>query len=83
MRLNERARNYCTQVTIEENLADAGFNEKEINIFMEYHRENKSGKEMKLLSKRRKDLLEILHDAERKISCLDFLVYRLQDKQDV
>ena len=28
-------------------------------------------------------LLEILHDAERKISCLDFLVYRLQDKQDV
>lgn len=61
-----------------QNLKDTGCSEGFVDRFLAcYDKEEKEG-QMKLLESWRADLLEQVHIGERKISCLDHLVYRLK-----
>lgn len=81
MKFEERARRYYTQVSVEENLADAGFTQEEISSFMELNACDKLENELQTLASHRKKLLDSVHEREKQISCLDYLVWRLKDEQ--
>ena len=58
-------------------LRDAGCNEAAATEFMKLYTEGQTAKAQKLLSRHRKELLDGIHAEERKISCLDYLVYEM------
>ena len=58
-------------------LRDAGCNDAATEEFMQLYAEGQTAKAQKLLSRHRKELLDGIHAEERKISCLDYLVYEM------
>lgn len=58
-------------------LRDAGCDDVATKEFMKLYAEGQTGKAQKLLSQHRKELLDGIHAEERKISCLDYLVYEM------
>ena len=58
-------------------LRDAGCNETAAKAFMQLYAEGQTAKAQKLLSRHRKELLDGIHAEERKIRCLDYLVYEM------
>ena len=62
---------------IMQNLIDAGCGQELIAEFMEdFRQENISG-DLKLLAAHRRLLLDNLHREQKRIDCLDYLVYRM------
>lgn len=59
-------------------LIDVGCCESEIHIFMEALQNNNQKEELKFLSIQRRKLLDELHICQRKIECLDYLVYQIK-----
>lgn len=59
-----------------QNLKDAGCSEKTIGSFLASF--NEKEQQLKLLEVQRNDLLERVHKEEKRISCLDYLVYQIQ-----
>lgn len=62
-----------------QNLKDAGCNKDFISDFLHYYDRAEMGMQIDLLTNWRSCLLEQVHEKERKISCLDYLIYRLQN----
>lgn len=60
----------------ERNLRDAGCCEEFIREFTELGRGGRESEQRRLLSKRRAELLDDLHESQRRIDCLDFLIYK-------
>ena len=58
-------------------LRDAGCDGAAVNEFMRLYAEGQTAKAQKLLSQQRKRLLDGIHAEERKINCLDYLVYEM------
>lgn len=58
-------------------LRDAGCDSAEAEEFMALYTEGQTAKAQKLLSRHRKELLDGIHAEERKISCLDYLMYEM------
>lgn len=56
------------------NLEACGCDRKTIACFCSEERE----KQLEMLSLQRQALLEKVHEEERKISCLDYMVYRME-----
>lgn len=69
-----------TMGILHQNLADAGCSEALIEICMEFAMGNKWERILPLLAKQRTDLLNSVHDGQKQIDCLDFLVYRINKK---
>lgn len=65
-----------------ENLKDAGCNEACVNRFLALERDGKTEEIFALLAQQRDRLLEKVHREEKRIYCLDYLVYRLHSQQD-
>lgn len=61
-----------------QNLVDVGCCENEIHIFMEALQNNNQKEELKFFSIQRKKLMDELHACQRKIECLDYLVYQIK-----
>ena len=61
-----------------QNLKDAGCCEKMICDFMECFDEKNIDRQIALLELHRDDLLDNVHSEERKISCLDYLLYQIR-----
>lgn len=61
-----------------ENLRDAGCNERFVEAFLICYDGKDHEKQVKLLEGWRKDLLCQVHKEEKKISCLDYLIYQIQ-----
>lgn len=61
-----------------ENLKDAGCNVETIQNFLNNWKQDKKEDGLKLLGKHRRFLLDALHQEQKQIDCLDYLVYRLQ-----
>lgn len=59
------------------NLRDAGCGEETVSSFLGLFESGESAKAKMLLSRHRKELLDGIHEEERKISCLDYLVFQL------
>ena len=66
--------------TIVQNLKDTGCDQDTITAFMDDLREEKLTDGLKLLSTHRRSLLDELHKAQKRIDCLDYLVYVLKNK---
>ena len=69
------------QYSLKQNLEDAGCSDEMVQQFTELRDKGEEEKQLLLLSGHRKSLLDRLHREEKKIDCLDYLVYRLQKRQ--
>lgn len=64
--------------TIVQNLKAAGCNPQMIENFLLYYDENQKEKQLALLAVQRQELLNKVHIEEKKISCLDYLIYQIE-----
>lgn len=65
---------------IKRNLADAGFNELQGEIFFEYEKENDRVGQYRMLKEHKMRLLEKLHESQYKIDCLDHMIYTMKQE---
>ncbi len=65
---------------LHQNLIDAGCSEDLTQSCMELAKVNQWDRILSLLSKQRTDLLNSVHDRQKQIDCLDFLVYSIHKK---
>ena len=63
---------------IRQNLADAGCDAALTEQFLSLIEQGRENEARTLLAGHRKDLLEHCHTAEKKIDCLDYLVYQME-----
>ena len=63
---------------IKQNLIDAGCTPSVIEKFFSYMEKNEKENQMILLEEQRRKLLDDVHDGEKKIFCLDYLMYQMQ-----
>lgn len=70
--------NLKSKEALVQNLKDAGCNPKMIEEFLSYFDENQKEKQLALLSAQRQDLLNKVHKEEKKICCLDYLIYQIE-----
>ena len=70
-----------TEERIIQNLKDAGCSESQIDEFMGYAGKNEKDSRLKLLRQQRDTLLDGLHEKQRMIECLDYLVYQLRKEE--
>ena len=61
-----------------QNLRDAGCTLEDITGFMRCMETGEAKKGMKLLDRQRRELLNGIHDRQRKLDCLDYLIYQMQ-----
>ncbi len=69
-----------TMGILNQNLIDAGCSEDLIETCMELAKVNKWNRLLPLLSKQRINLLDSVHDGQKQIDCLDFLIYSINKK---
>ena len=65
---------------LHQNLVDAGCSKDLIETCMELAKANKWKRLLPLLAKQRINLLDSVHDGQKQIDCLDFLVYSINKK---
>ena len=66
-----------------QNLLDAGCDEKTIQSCMHYAENSEWSKITALLAKQKDSLLKNVHNGQKQIDCLDFLVYQINKKQNM
>ena len=66
------------QAILRENLKDAGCDPDMIRRCEALAQSEKQGELMRVLSQHRRALLDTVHENERRIDCLDYLVYQLE-----
>ena len=66
------------QAILRENLKDAGCDPDMIRRCEALAQSEKQGELMRVLSQHRRALLDAVHENERRIDCLDYLVYQLE-----
>lgn len=72
---------YRTEEAIVQNLKDAGCDQATIQIFLDDLRGGEQLKVMRLLEKHRRTLLDNLRQEQKRIDCLDYLLFMLQKQQ--
>lgn len=68
---------------IVQNLIDAGCGQEFIAEFMEDFRKKNISKDLKLLAAHRRILLDNLHKEQKRIDCLDYLVYKMTKENSI
>ena len=58
------------------NLKDAGCDDKTIAAFLQFRLTNEQAKQKDLLKKHRGILLDKIHEDQKAIDCLDYLLYK-------
>lgn len=64
-----------------QNLEDAGCEPEMIRDFLGWFDKGQQKKQLELLEHQREHLLGRVHKEEKRISCLDYLIYQIQGKQ--
>lgn len=64
--------------SVVQNLEDAGCDGETVEQFMKLEDTGDIQKQLKLLEIQRRSLLDQVHENEKKIDCLDYLVYQLK-----
>lgn len=67
---------------IKRNLVDAGCDAAQIKQFLELEEKRKRQEQYRFLVAYKLELLKKLHENERQIDCLDFLVYSMQQEDN-
>ena len=68
---------YDSKEEVIQNLKDAGCDPKTIKCFMECMEQDNLSGQFQLMEGQRKCLLDRVHEEEKKIDCLDYLVYQM------
>jgi DNA-binding transcriptional MerR regulator len=66
------------EVKLITNLKDAGCTDETIAAFLQYRQTNEQAKQKNLLKKHRSILLDRIHEDQKAIDCLDYLLYKLK-----
>lgn len=61
-----------------QNMKDAGCSEDTINRFLRCYEADDVKGGLRILSGHRRDLLDQIHNGQKKIDCLDYLVYQIE-----
>ena len=80
-RRREQMKNKASVQAVIQNLKDAGCDAKTVERFVELEEEGKTREQLDLLANHRRQLLERVHKEEKRIDCLDYLVYQMQKKK--
>ena len=64
-----------------DNLEDAGCGPEFAERFLALEQSGQYREQLSLLSDHRRELLDCLHREERRIDCLDYLVYQLEKRR--
>lgn len=75
--------NVNNENAIVQNLIDAGCGQDFIAEFMEGFRKENLAEELKLLAAHRRSLLDSLHEEQKRIDCLDYLVYKMKKENSI
>ena len=67
-----------SEKTVIQNLRDAGCDEQTIAAYLDCIMNGRETESLRLLKKQRSLLLDAVHREERKIDCLDYLMYQMQ-----
>lgn len=68
---------------IVQNLIDTGCGDEFITEFMEDLRRKNISKDLKLLQSHRQRLLDDLHREQKRIDCLDYLVFKMTKENSI
>ena len=61
-----------------QNLRDADCDERTIAVFLDCIRNGREPESLRLLKKQRSRILDVVHSEEKKIDCLDYLMYQMK-----
>ena len=70
-----------TQGILRQNLLDAGCGSDTIQQCMDLVKRRESAELLRLLSRHRRELLDIVHQNEKRIDCLDYLIYQIEKQK--
>lgn len=73
--------NQLSKENITRNLKDAGCDHQQIHQFMQYFENKNFQKQMLILKCQRCQLREEIHIFQKKIDCLDYLIYMLKKEE--
>ena len=65
-----------------QNLKDAGVSPDNMEDFLSFFDSDEKEKQLTLLEKHRQQLLNTVHKVEKKIYCLDYLVYQIKKRRE-
>ena len=80
MKRQEMPATPMTAQALLENLEDTGCGPEVTKRFLTLEKTGQHQEQLKLLSEHRRHLLDCLHREERRIDCLDYLVYQLEKR---
>lgn len=66
------------QDALAQNLQDAGCDESTIEQYLKYGSVGCLNMQLCILSKQRSQLLDSIHKEQKKLDCLDFLIYKIK-----
>lgn len=72
---------YRTEEDLIQNLKDADCDQSTIQIFLADLHGGEPSQGIRLLEKHRCALLDVLHQTQKRIDCLDYLLFMLQKQQ--
>ena len=72
---------YASEEAVIQNLKDAGCSKGTIDRFMECLKKGTLKEQLRILSQQRQKLLDKVHIEQKRIDCLDYLVYQLKNTQ--
>ena len=77
----EQTIGYDSKEAVIQNLRDAGFSLDTIRCFMGYFDKGDWRNQLSLLEEHREGILDRVHEEERQIDCLDYLVYQIKNRK--
>lgn len=66
---------------LRQNLIDAGCNQEIVQRCMALDREKRIAEMKRILARHRRTLLDTIHADQKKIDCLDYLVYQMEKSE--
>lgn len=75
--MSAQAMGYDSEEDVIRNLRDAGCNQEMIDSFMKCMEQDDYNGQIRLMEGQRKCLLDKVHQGEKQIDCLDYLVYQI------
>ncbi len=69
---------YQTKEALEQNLRDAGCEERCVREFMQDLEQDRMQAGLRLLNQQRRSLLDAMHREQKRIDCLDYLLYQIR-----
>ena len=70
-----------TQGILRQNLIDAGCGSDTVRVCMALAQSQKTAELVRILSQHRRALLDTVHQSEKQIDCLDYLLYTLEKQR--